>query len=87
MSMGFIIESGLDIEGFPLRPGGLYCLGSYGPGGDKDYGSLAWYGSDGKFYNADYPDTEGQEITWKYDFAVYQDGSAINQDYIFEEGS
>jgi hypothetical protein len=74
-----------DIDGNPLIPGRCYCFGIYNEfrPGDKQYGSLAWYGSDGKFYDANYHDTEGEELHEDFDFVVLQSGN-VNHDYIFD---
>jgi len=74
----------LDSQSNPLIPGRLYCLATYNRDAENDvtYGSLAWFGSDGKLYDANYSDTEGSEIDDDYDFLVLQAGNA-NPNYLF----
>lgn len=74
----------LDSEGNPLIPGRLYCLATYNRDAENDvtYGSLAWFGSDGNLYDANYLDIEGNEIDDDYDFLVLQAGNA-NPNYVF----
>lgn len=73
----------LDSERNPLIPGRCYCLASYNGDTENDvsYGSLAWSGSDGKLYNANYADCEGEELDEDYDFLVLQAGE-VNPAFI-----
>jgi hypothetical protein len=70
----------LDITGKQLIPGRLYCLGEITENypNDLKMGSLAWFGSDGEFYDADHDD--GTTVNWPYDVAVEQTG-CFNKDY------
>lgn len=74
----------LDSERNPLIPGRCYCLARYNGDvvNDVTYGSLAWFGSDGKLYNANYADCEGEELVEDYDFLVLQAGD-VNPAFIF----
>ena len=72
----------LDSESKPLIPGRLYCLVTYNGENEASYGSLAWFGSDGKLYDANYSDTEGDEVDEDYDALVLQAGN-VNQNYVF----
>jgi hypothetical protein len=70
----------LDKDGNPLVPGAMYCMAFIEPDGFENYGSLVYYGSDGKFYDAD-----NDELVYDdFDFLVRQIGN-INPDYIFTE--
>lgn len=73
----------LDSERNPLIPGRCYCLASYNGEAENDvtYGSLAWFGSDGKLYNANYADCEGEQLDEDYDFLVLQAGS-VNPEFV-----
>lgn len=71
-----------DTAGNLLIPGRCYSLGIYDELGEKQYGSLAWYGSDGQFYDANYTDTEGEVLHEDFDFVVLQ-GGEVNPDYVF----
>lgn len=72
-----------DSQGNPLEPGALYCkcLVLDDECDAISFGSLVRYGSDGRFYNADYCE-EMEEDRSDYDFLVRQIGD-IDQDYIF----
>ena len=72
-----------DSEGNPLEAGALYCKCQILDDECEtlSYGSLVRYGSDGRFYNADY-DEDGKDDTSDYDFLVRQVGS-IDKSYIF----
>ena len=48
--------------------------------GEPDiFGELVWYGADGNFYDANYPDTEGTLLNPDYDYLVEQHG--FNPEY------
>lgn len=83
-----------DKDGNKLIPGHVYCMISLKPEYDnqgeptgemyEDYGSLAWFASDGHFYDANYDDCEGEDISHHdYDSLVLQSGN-VNPEYVFE---
>ena len=77
-----------DTDGNALIPGHLYCMVEIKipENGDPEYpsyGALAWYGSNGCFYDANYKDCEGNDIShFPYDELAHQPVS-INLDYVF----
>lgn len=77
-----------DMDGNSLIAGHLYCMVEMKDTGDGDqeypsYGALAWYGSDGCFYGANYKDCEGNDIShYPYGALAHQVG-CINLDYVF----
>lgn len=76
----------LDSKGNPLIPGRLYCLATYNRDTENDvtYGSLAWFGSNGELYDANYPETAESVVDEDYDFLVLQVGD-VNQNYLFDK--
>jgi hypothetical protein len=77
-----------DNKGNALIPGRVYCMVEIKEDSETgetwdSYGPLAWYGSDGELYDANYDDCEGDVIShWNYDYLVLQVGD-VNPKYVF----